>query len=83
MLSFQIAPNPVLDELTISVTGFDSATEYELVIYSINGQEVYRANANSATDNHVVNVKSLASGTYILKASGAQFNLAKKFTVTE
>ena len=64
--SITIYPNPVKNELTIQLKGFESYTNLELHIYSSTGKLVYSGiiNANQAV---TINVSTFAQGVYYCK----------------
>jgi len=56
---FQIYPNPVKDIINIEVTG---QLKYQSVIFTVDGKELMRA-----TNETILHVESLTSGTYLLE----------------
>jgi len=66
----KISPNPFSNQVTVIV---DLAIEkqYELVVRSVNGQEVYRRNIDSNNSSgHVIELGFLSKGVYILNLIG-------------
>lgn len=60
-----IAPNPVIDNLSITFSRI-TATKYEILVYNASGQKIYRVSGQQAagTGTVLVPMKSLSSGVY-------------------
>ena len=55
---FKVFPNPTSDVLYFNI---DNSTDYESVIYNLNGQELLKTR-----NTNQLNVKALNSGVYII-----------------
>lgn len=73
-----IYPNPIANN-TIFINNNSNIVIEEIVVYNINGQEVYR-NSNEV-DNKEIKIKKLSSGTYFIKMKSDLGTIAKKLLV--
>lgn len=67
-VTVQAYPNPVVNELRVTVpaTWQNKQVSYEL--YNMNGSLVKRISNNNASQTETLNVKELGTGTYVVKA---------------
>lgn len=65
----QVYPNPTEGEITFD---FELATQQqgELLLYNLQGQEVFKYKIPTETDKFTVNLSSLVSGMYMYKITG-------------
>lgn len=71
-----IHPNPASEVIQIQSTNFSSETN--VVIYNIQGQEVYSEVKNSTTGNFTINVSDLRTGMYFIQVHSEGKIVAKK-----
>ena len=72
----KIAPNPASDFLDISLPA-EIASSSKCSIFDIKGKKVYDYKLKSSNTN--IDIRSLQSGTYILKIVNSQGTISKKF----
>lgn len=72
--SINIFPNPTKEKLNIM---FDIEGEYNLMIYDLQGKEMYQKNAVSNTKT--IDVSGLIPGIYIVKAKGKEQVKCERF----
>ena len=73
-----IYPNPIANN-TIYITNNSTILIEEIVIYTINGKEVYRT--SKEITNEGLKVNSLSTGTYFIKMKSNLGNITKKILV--
>jgi hypothetical protein len=73
----QLYPNPVNDQLNITLTGANGSIYY--VIYDAVGKEVIKARLNSATGVNVINCAKLSQGSYTLKVYNNKMEVQTPF----
>ncbi|AUC14866.1 hypothetical protein BTO06_06805 [Tenacibaculum sp. SZ-18] len=73
-----IYPNPISNN-TIFINNNSNILIKEIIIYNINGQEVYRTSKD--VNNKEIKIKKLSSGTYFIKINSDLGILAKKLLV--
>ena len=72
---FNIYPNPVEDELTITT----ELRVEEIAIYDIYGRQAMSQQVNETTSQQVVNVTSLNSGIYFVRITTEDGEIVKRF----
>lgn len=76
--SFQIYPNPVIDELFIN-TNLNAVRNANIHIHSIDGKVVYQENLAQLSENYSLDISHLPVGIYCLQIYTNQINHLQKF----
>ncbi len=76
--NFSLFPNPVNDYLNIKYQGHFNET-LQLVIYDIQGREVYKETINDKTAVLQVNISNLDNGMYLCRIYNNNNSISKKF----
>ena len=74
--NLKLYPNPNTGIFTIDF-GFDNKKEIAVIIYDIQGKQIYNSVAKSSTFD--VSLPNIPSGLYIIKLSGANYHETVKF----
>jgi hypothetical protein len=61
-------PNPVVNELRITVPSAWQSKQVSYEVYNMNGSMVKRITSANASQTEILNVKDLGTGTYVVKA---------------
>ena len=78
-----LSPNPTTDQINIQLT-YKEASSFRLNINNLLGELVYFEDFKDvSTINKSLNIKHLASGTYILTIANSTGSLSRKFVKTE
>lgn len=77
----EIFPNPVRDELNISLPESDDAVESQVVVYDLVGKAVMRNTVQGSFSK--LNVGHLTAGTYLLSVSQNGQTVTERFIVTK
>lgn len=64
----QAYPNPVVNELRVTVPESWQNKQVSYEVYNVNGNIVKRVSTNNASQTETLNVKELGTGTYVVKA---------------
>jgi len=75
-----VYPNPAKDWMNVHLNGEEEIEQ--ILIYNITGQEVFNS-GSIQVDRDQVNVKDLATGTYIMRARTTSGVVTKKFEVVK
>ena len=73
--SFEIYPNPVSDKLYIDT---DADTYFEVEIYNINGQQVYKTTRQQVCGQQPIDVSDLRSVVYLVRIKTANGDVVKR-----
>lgn len=73
----EIYPNPVLEDLTISLEGIQNKKPWQFRLFDATGKEVYRSQISSEVLDKI-NVAHLNPGLYWLCIFSADDNVVKK-----
>ncbi|CAH8281450.1 putative secreted protein (Por secretion system target) [Mariniflexile fucanivorans] len=76
-LGFSMYPNPVKDELHVSLNKADLNDKAVITLYNLTGQVVKKANFKNSTET-VLELSDLSSGLYILRYSDQNKTITKK-----
>ncbi len=78
--SFGMYPNPSLDKQITIVYDSNNATNNQIAIYNIQGQEVYQKQLtnNSGFYNQTLDLNNLSSGIYVVKVNSGNNSITKK-----
>lgn len=78
-LSIQVYPNPAVNEVrvTIPASWQDKKVQYD--IFNVSGQTVKRVARTNASQTEVMDISSLLSGTYIVRASAEGETITQQF----
>ena len=72
-------PNPAVTTVTLVVTLYEKSVQYEIV--DVSGRKLYTESVENASTPHTVDVSSLIPGTYLVRATGDNFNASTKILV--
>ena len=75
--NIKIFPNPVTNELTISLVNANLDGSAKIILYTLNGQEVLAISPQN-NKNTTLNVSNIKSGVYVLKISDKSNVITKK-----
>lgn len=64
----QVYPNPTTGLLNITINGYSG--ELNVLVYDLNGRQVYNQSFSSFTSQQSINLQGLQTGMYILKLDG-------------
>ena len=77
-----IYPNPILDNLNISLENIENGTQINFQIIDIVGDFIQKGTYTVKVKNSVLNIPlNLNPGTYFIKFEGEQINETKRFSV--
>jgi len=76
--NFSLFPNPVNDYLNINYRSNYNET-MQLVIYDMQGREVYKETISINTEGLKVNISNLYKGMYLCRLHNGQNSITKKF----
>ncbi|MGB0429965.1 MAG: immunoglobulin-like domain-containing protein [Bacteroidia bacterium] len=81
---FELFPNPTSGR-TVIATDLDAEKVGNIVVYNLNGQEVFRMNQVTfgASTNVELNLGNLAPGTYHVQISGSDVYTIKKLVISK
>lgn len=64
----QAYPNPIVNELRVTVPAGWQNKQVSYEVYNLNGYMIKRVTNNNASQTETLNVKELGTGTYVVKA---------------
>jgi hypothetical protein len=67
-VTVQAYPNPVVNELRVTVPASWQNKQVSYEVYNMNGNMIKRISTNNASQTETLNVKELGTGTYVVKA---------------
>jgi len=81
-IDFTLSPNPVQDELTVSISAFQTGN-VELLVYDLTGKTVLQEEAVLVNGQIKLSTASWTSGTYIFRLNFGNNNFALKKLIKE
>ena len=84
MPELYVYPNPAVDRFFIELTGIENATELQLSLYDLVGQEVFRKNEMAVFNGEPYPVdipKSIAPGLYFILARNEEYRFVKRVVI--
>lgn len=77
--SLQLSPNPVINELTVSLGNLLNGESIQTEVYDINGRLLKAEQFDQVDENFIINTSNLGDGIYLLRVSNTQFSQTKRF----
>jgi len=79
MVSIQAYPNPVINQLRITIPGNWQNKKVQYEIYSVSGQSIRKVNRNNASQTETMDVSQLTAGSYIIKVISENESATQQF----
>ncbi len=78
-LAIQVYPNPAVNEIRITIPAAWQDKKVQYDIFNVNGQSMKRLSRTNASQTEVMEISSLLSGTYIVRASSDGETITQQF----